>query len=83
MISSVLSGDERVTRLRRRPKDTSSKARTTRAPFGKDESVKELSILMIADEYNYNIGTVNEFDHLTAQNASLRHVKRGHQALGY
>jgi hypothetical protein len=82
MISSVLSGDERVTRLRRRPKETSSKARTTRASFGKDEAVKELSILMIADEYNYNIGAVNEFDHLTAQNASLRHVKRGgHQAL--
>jgi hypothetical protein len=82
MMSSVLFGDERVIRLRKRPKETSSKARTARAPFGKDEAVKELSIPIIADEYNYNMGAVDEFDHLTAQNAGLRHVERGgHQAL--
>ncbi len=52
--------------LRKRPKETSSKARTTRAPFGKDEAVKELSIPTIVDKYNYNIGAVDEFDYLTA-----------------
>jgi hypothetical protein len=81
MISSVMSGDQRVTRLRKRPKETSSKAKTAQAPFGKD-AIKELSIPAIADSYNYHMGAVDEFDHLTAQNAGLRHVERGgHQAL--
>jgi hypothetical protein len=81
MISSVLSGDERVVRLRKRPKETSSKAKTSRIPFGK-EAVKELSIPAIADEYNQHMGAVNKFDHLTAQNAGLRRIERGgHQAL--
>ena len=65
MMSSVLSGDERVIRLRKRPKETSSKAKTARAPFG-TEAVKELSIPAIADRYNYHMGAVDEFDHLIA-----------------
>jgi hypothetical protein len=64
-MSSVLLGDERIARLRRRPKETSSKAKTSRVPFRK-EPVKELSIPAITDEYNYHIGAVNAFDHLTA-----------------
>jgi hypothetical protein len=81
MMSSVMLGDHKVTRLRKRPKETSSKARTSRVPFGKD-AMKELEILAIADMYNYHMGDVDEFDHLTAQNAGLRHVERGgHQAL--
>jgi hypothetical protein len=80
-MSSVLSGDEKVVRLRKRPKETSSKARTAREPFG-NEAVKELEIPAIADGYNYHMGAIDEFDHLTAQNAGLRHVRRGgHQAL--
>jgi hypothetical protein len=81
MMSSVLSGDEQVVRLRKRPKETSSKAKTSRVPFG-EEAIKELSIPAIADEYNYHMGAVDAFDHLTAQNAGLRPVRRGgHQAL--
>jgi hypothetical protein len=81
-MSSFLSGNERVIRKRKRPKETSSKAKTARAPFSDDELVKELSIPAIADGYNYNMGAVDEFDHLTTQNAGLRHVYRGgHQAL--
>jgi hypothetical protein len=76
MISSILSGDERVVRLRRRPEETSSKAKTSRVPFGEDP-VKELSILAITDAYNYHMGAVDEFDHLTAQNPGLRRVRRG------
>jgi hypothetical protein len=76
MMSSVLSGDERVVRLRKRPKETSSKAKTSRVPFGR-EPVKELSIPAIADEYNYHMGAVDEFDHLTAQNPGFRPVRRG------
>jgi hypothetical protein len=76
MMSSVLSSDEMVVQLRRRPKETSSKAKTSRVPFGED-AVKELSIPVIADEYNYHMGAVDEFDHLTAQNPGLRCVRRG------
>jgi hypothetical protein len=81
MISSFISGDERVIRLRKRPKETSSKAKTSRKPFG-NQAIKELSIPAIADGYNYHIGAIDEFDHLIAQNAGLRQVERGgHQAL--
>jgi hypothetical protein len=64
-MSLVLSGDEKVVRLRKRLKETSFKAKTARVPFSKDP-VKELSIPAIADSYNYHMGAVNEFDHLTA-----------------
>jgi hypothetical protein len=47
-----MSGDERVIRLRKRPKETSSKAKTARIPFGQ-EAKKELSIPVITDGYNY------------------------------
>jgi hypothetical protein len=81
IMSSVLSGDKQVVRLRRRPKETSSKAKTTRVPFG-NQPTKELVIPAIIDSYNYHMGAVDEFDHLIAQNARLRHVRRGgHQAL--
>jgi hypothetical protein len=43
-----------------------------------------LSIPAITDGYNYNIGTINKFDHLTAQNTRLRYVEhRRHQVLEY
>jgi hypothetical protein len=76
IMSSVLSGDKKVLRLRKRPKETSSKARTAREPFGSD-ATKELLIPLVVDGYNYHMGAVDEFDHLTAQNAGRRHVKRG------
>jgi hypothetical protein len=80
-MSFVLSGDKKVIRLRKRPKETSSKAKIAREPFGND-AIKELSILAIANGYNYHMGVVDKFDHLIAQNAGLRHVRRGgHQAL--
>jgi hypothetical protein len=75
-MSSALLGDQRVSRIRKRPKETSSKAKTAREPF-RDNVIKELSIPVVADHYNHFMGTVNEFDHLTAQNAGLRHVVRG------
>jgi hypothetical protein len=76
MMSSALSGDEKVLRIRKRPKETSSKAKTAREPFGND-AIKELFIPVVVDGYNYYMGAVDEFDHLTAQNAGLCHVKRG------
>ena len=82
MMSSFMSGDERVIRTRKKPKETSFKAKIARAPFTDDEAIKEFSIPLIADRYNYEMGAIDQFDHLTSQNAGLRHVRRGgHQAL--
>jgi hypothetical protein len=36
-----------------------------------------LLIPAIADGYNYNMGAVNEFNYLTAQNAGLYYIERG------
>ncbi|CZT44247.1 uncharacterized protein RSE6_04384 [Rhynchosporium secalis] len=82
MISTLFSGYKAKTeRLRKRPKETSSKAKTSRAPFqGQPQAM--LYIPIIADCYNYGMGAVDEFDHLIAQNAGLRHIERGgHQAI--
>jgi hypothetical protein len=72
-MSSVLSSDQKVLRLRKRPKETSSKAKTSRVPF-RNIATKELEIPAVANGYNYHMGAVDDFDHLTAQNASLRQV---------
>jgi hypothetical protein len=76
MMSFILSTDEKVIRLRKRLKETSFKAKTSRVPF-KEEAIKELNIPVITDVYNYYMGAIDEFDHLTAQNHGLRPVKRG------
>ena len=76
MMSFVLSIEEEVVRLRKRLKETSFKAKTSRVPFG-EEPIKELNIPVITDEYNHYMGAVNEFDHLIAQNLELRPCKRG------
>ncbi|KAG9248199.1 hypothetical protein BJ878DRAFT_433913 [Calycina marina] len=82
MMSTVFSGQEpKIQRLRKRPKETSSKAKTSPQVFGAAH-LKKLRIPAIADGYNYGMGEVDDFDHLTAQNAGLRHVERvGHQAI--
>jgi hypothetical protein len=83
IMSSFISGNKRILRRRKRPKETSSKAKTIRIPFG-NQATKVLLIPVIADGYNYYIGAVNEFNYLTAQNAGLRHMERGgYQVLEY
>jgi hypothetical protein len=64
-MSSLLLSDEKVVRLRKRPKETSSKAKTLRQPFS-NKLKKELVILAIIDGYNYYIGIVDEFNYLIA-----------------
>ena len=71
-----MSSDEKVLQLRKRPKETSFKAKTSKAPFGHN-AVKELLIPAIADGYNYHMGAIDKFNHLIAQNAGLQHVRRG------
>jgi hypothetical protein len=73
-MSSFISGDERVLQLRKRPKETSSKAKTTQIPFG-NQATKVLSIPVITDGYNYHMGAVDEFNHLITQNTGLWHVE--------
>ena len=67
----MVTADRKVLRLRKRPKETSSKARTSRVPFGNDYE-KERWIPTITNYYNYRIGQVDKVNHLTAQNNSLR-----------
>jgi hypothetical protein len=82
IMSTVMSGDTKVLRRRKRPKETSSKAKTSRVPFKGGEAEKDLWIPEVTDFYNHFMGAVDEVDHLTAMNAGLRHVERGgHQAL--
>ena len=66
-----MSGDERILRLRKRPKETSSKVKTIRIPFS-NQAIKVLLIPVITDRYNYYMRAVNEFNYLTAQNTSLQ-----------
>jgi hypothetical protein len=54
-----------VIKLRKRLKETSFKAKTTRAPFNKD-AIKELNILAIINSYNYYIRAINKFNYLIA-----------------
>jgi len=80
-MSTVWDGGPKVSRERKRPKESSSKAKTSRIPFG-DLPKKVLQIPMIVDRYNYQIGAVDQFDHLTANNPGIRPIRRGgHQAL--
>jgi len=65
IISFILLSNNIILSIRKRPKETSSKAKTLRAPFS-DEAVKELKILVIIDKYNYFIGIINKFNHLIA-----------------
>jgi len=75
-MSTVYTGKETIVRNRKRPKATSSKAKTARAPFG-NQPTKDLSIPVLVNDYNHQIGAVDEVDHLTAQNAGLRLIRRG------
>jgi hypothetical protein len=82
-MSSFILGNKHILRLRKRPKETSSKAKTIRIPFS-NQAIKVLLIPVITDGYNYYIGAINEFDYLTTQNAGLWYIERGgHQVLEY
>jgi hypothetical protein len=64
-MSSPLSDNQRALRIRKRPKKTSSKAKTAQKLFG-NNTIKELSIPAVADHYNHFMGTLDKFNHLTA-----------------
>jgi hypothetical protein len=81
MMSTTMDGSETVTRNRKRPKKTRSKAKTARIPFG-NLPRKDLEIPKVFDEYNMNMHQVDNFDHLTSNNPGFRRVRRrGYQAV--
>jgi hypothetical protein len=83
IMSTVIDGNAQVERERKRPKETLSKAKTARVPFG-DKPKKVLKIPELYDGYNHNMGAVDEHDNMTLRNAGLRPVVRGgHQAIEY
>jgi hypothetical protein len=76
-MSTVIGGEGSVERQRRKPKSSSTSAKTARAPFGPDEYIKAMSIPLFYDLYNYNMNAVDRADQLAANNSGLRHVRRG------
>jgi hypothetical protein len=62
--------------LRKRPKLSSSKAKTARLPF-RDQSEKEMWIPELYNAYNHNMGAVDVADQLQGHNQGLRRIRRG------
>jgi hypothetical protein len=75
-MSTVFDGKEKVIQLQKRPKKTSSKAKTARIPFG-DKATKELEIPKIYDFYNHNMLAVDVADQLAASNTGYQRIRRG------
>jgi len=77
MLSTVYPDDNKtIERNRRRPKTTSSCAKTSRLPFG-ECSRKMLAIPVMVDDYNHNMGAVDIADQLRSNNEGLRRIRRG------
>ena len=70
-----------VIRRRRRPKLTSSKAKTARKPFAEDEHEKELPLHRFLDDYNHHMNHVDQADQLRCYTMNLRHTYKGWKAL--
>jgi hypothetical protein len=68
--------DQSIIRKRKRPKETSSAARTARKPFG-NSSTKDLRIPKVYDDYNYNMGGVDIADQLRGGMGGFRRIRRG------
>jgi hypothetical protein len=78
---TVIDKNAQVKRERKRPKETLSKAKTARVPFG-DLPKKKLIIPQLYNSYNHNIKAVNKHDNMASHNAGLRQiVRKGYQAI--
>jgi hypothetical protein len=74
-MSTVNNRKSKVTRFRKRPKKTLSKAKTSRVLFG-DQLTKELEIPKVYNNYNYNILSINVTDQLAGLNNNRRRIRR-------
>lgn len=72
--------EDAVTRNRKRPSKTSSKAKTACQPFG-DSPRKELPIPAFIDEYNHFMNQVDQADQLRSYNSCIRPITKGWKAL--
>ena len=72
----MIDRSRQVEREWKGPKETSSKAKIAHVPFS-DQPIKKLLIPQLFDDYNHNIGAVDEHNNITFQNASLRPVVKG------
>lgn len=80
-MSRVDEGKELVERLRKRPSETSTSAKTVRKPFG-DQAIKKLLIPAFDDNYNHGMGYVDQGNQLKKPNSlSCLCRKGGHQSL--
>lgn len=80
-MSTVDEGKELVERLRKRPSETSTSAKTARKPFG-DQAMKKLLIPAFDDNYNHGMGYVDQGNQLKKPNSlSCLCRKGGHQSL--
>jgi hypothetical protein len=75
-MSTYWEADKKVLSLRKRPKLSSSKAKTARKPFG-DLHEKEMWIPELYDAYNHQMGPVDLADQLQGHNSGQRRLKRG------
>jgi hypothetical protein len=75
-IHEASTTENTVNRLRRRPAATSTSAKTSRVPFqGKHEAY--LDIPALVDDYNHNMGAVDQADQLWANNPGTCQVRQG------
>jgi hypothetical protein len=75
-MSTYWEASKKVLSLRKRPKLSSSKAKTARKPFG-DLHEKEMWIPELYDAYNHQMGAVDLADQLQGHNPGQRRLKRG------
>jgi hypothetical protein len=76
-MSIILDAKDSVYRNRKKPSVISMSAKTARIPFGRDEYIKSMSILLFFDLYNYNMNAIDRGDQLVAMNPGLRYCVRG------
>jgi hypothetical protein len=69
-------GQALIVQDRRRPRATSTAARSVQAEFG-DAVQKNLAILCSIDEYNYKIGQVDLANQYRASNPRQRRIRQG------
>jgi hypothetical protein len=76
IISTILNLNETIIRKHKKSIFTSILAKTTRALFKKNEYIKDLSIPVIFDAYNHQMGHINKADQLLVYNPGLRSIRR-------
>lgn len=76
LMTTVHNESGRVTRVRRRPKETSTSAKSARKVF-RNQPEKELEIPEPYDYYNFNMCGVDTADQLAGSNSGERRIRRG------